>query len=167
MVTLTFECPSCHAASRAELRGDATGVRCGHCGSDAATRPAAFERGRLVACPVCATDDMYVQKDFPHRIGLAIVVMGFTLSCVAWGMRRSVTTFAILLATAALDAILYYLVGDVTVCYRCLTQVRGAERNPAHLAFELAVGERYRQERMRLDMLRKTADAAADDARGK
>ncbi|MBI3468040.1 MAG: hypothetical protein HY000_33960 [Planctomycetes bacterium] len=97
---------------------------------------------------------MYVQKDFPHRLGLTIFGSGIVLSSVAWGLRRSPLYWGILLLSAAVDACLYYLVGDVTVCYRCLAQYRGNERSPGHAPFDLAIGERYRQERLRLEMLR-------------
>jgi hypothetical protein len=60
------------------------------------------------------------------------------------------------MATAGLDVVLYYRVPDLTVCYRCLSQFRGPGSNPAgrFLPFDLAIGERYRQERLRVEELR-------------
>ena len=45
---------------------------------------------------------------------------------------------------------------DVTICYRCSCQVRGAGSNPdgRYQPFDLAIGERYRQERIRAQQLR-------------
>jgi len=45
--------------------------------------------------------------------------------------------------TAAVDYILYRLVGDVTVCYACHTIYRGFQRNPTHIAFDLKNLEKY------------------------
>ena len=46
-------------------------------------------------------------------------------------------------ATAAVDYLLYRMVGDVTVCYACHTIYRGFEKNPAHSAFDLKDLEKY------------------------
>ena len=60
------------------------------------------------------------------------------------------------MASALLDLLVYYRVPDVTICYRCLSQVRGEGANPEgrFKPFDLAVGERYRQERIRVQELR-------------
>ncbi|GAC1319605.1 MAG: hypothetical protein NVSMB14_16430 [Isosphaeraceae bacterium] len=99
---------------------------------------------------------MYIQKDFPQGVGLAIVVGGFAISTIFWYFYMPIATLGILLATAALDLLLFYLVGDVTICYRCLCQYRGTGSNPNDLysAFDLGIGERYRQERLRIEELR-------------
>jgi hypothetical protein len=119
-------------------------------------RGSSFDGGGLVACPLCATDDLYVRKDFPQGLGLAIVVAGFLASTVYWYYERPLPALAILLASALLDMALYYLVADVTICYRCQCQTRGEGSNPGqrYLPFDLAVGERYRQERLRVEQLR-------------
>ena len=67
-----------------------------------------------------------------------------------------IPAYAVLLASALLDMVLYYRVPDVTICYRCLGQYRGAGANPAgrFRPFDLAIGERYRQERLRIEQLR-------------
>ena len=109
---------------------------------------------------MCSTADMYVQKDFPHRLGLSIVALGILLSSLAWWQHWSLAALGILLATAALDCCLYYCVGDVTVCYRCLAQYRELERSPAQKPFDLGVGERYRQERLRLESLRRESGSS-------
>ena len=64
-----------------------------------------------------------------------------------------IAAFAVLLATAALDVALVYLVPDVTICYRCLSQHRGPGTNPERriAPFDIAIGERYRQERIRIE----------------
>jgi len=61
--------------------------------------------------------------------------------------------WAVLLGSAALDGLLYYgIVGDVVACYRCGCQHRGLPSR-AFDPFELATGERFRQERLRREQL--------------
>jgi hypothetical protein len=153
---LTFECPECATSCR--LRGvqSSPAAACA-CGFSRPLQPAVCAAGQLDACPFCATEDLYVQKDFPHALGLAIVVAGFGASTVFWYFYRPISALGALLATAALDVVLYYLVPDVTICYRCLSQYRGPGSNPGgrYHSFDLAVGERYRQERLRIEELRR------------
>jgi hypothetical protein len=62
----------------------------------------------------------------------------------------------VLLGSIGLDLVMYHLVKDVTICYRCLSQMRGDGSNSGgrFKPFDLAVGERYRQERLRAQELR-------------
>lgn len=153
---LTFECPSCHAVGRVAPLGSAGSASCPRCGHRRELSRSAVRDGELTACAWCATGDLYVQKDFPHGLGLGIVVVGFAISSVFWYYYIPIAAYAVLLATAALDLVLYYLVPDVTICYRCLGQHRGAGTNPGgrYAPFDLAIGERYRQERLRVEELR-------------
>ena len=48
----------------------------------------------------------------------------------------------------------FALVGDAIVCYRCGAHHKGLEASPSHQPFELTVGERYRQERIRREQLK-------------
>jgi hypothetical protein len=116
-----------------------------------------IDDGELLACPLCATADLYIQKDFPQGLGLFIVIVGFVISTIFWYLEKPLLTYLVLLASALLDMVLYYRVPDVTICYRCLSQIRGAGSNPGNRfqPFDLAVGERYRQERFRIEELRK------------
>jgi hypothetical protein len=116
----------------------------------------------LDACPWCLTTDLYVQKDFPQGLGLLIVLVGFAISTVLWYYEMPIATFAVLLASAFVDGVLYYTVSDVTICYRCLCQVRGPGSHPdgRFRPFDLAIGERYRQERIRAQQLRERGASA-------
>jgi hypothetical protein len=117
----------------------------------------------VTECAICGTRDLYVQKDFPHRLGLFIVGVGIVLSSVAWWNYWYPTAIGILLITALLDLCLYYAIGDALICYRCLAQYRGVERSLEHQPFDLAIGERYRQERIRLELLRRAESAKASE----
>ena len=54
-------------------------------------------------------------------------------------------TFGILFATAIIDVVLYSLVGDALMCYRCFAQYRGQDKYEEHGPFNLETHERYRQ----------------------
>jgi hypothetical protein len=160
---LTFECPKCRTVGTvAPVEASATAA-CRACGEGRALRAEAFDPEGLRACALCATEDLYVQKDFPQGLGLAIVVAGFAVSTAFWYYERPVPALGVLLASALADMALFYAVPDVTICYRCLSQYRGAGANPGgrFRPFDLAVGERYRQERLRVEQLR-ARPAAAD-----
>jgi uncharacterized protein (DUF983 family) len=161
---LTYACRKCGAVDRVPAVESAPGLRCPACGDERPIAPGAFEAGGLAACACCGTADFYRQKDFPQALGLAIVVVGFAVSTVFWYYERPLWTYAILLASALLDLVLYYKVPDVTICYRCLAQYRGPGANPggAFAHFDLAVGERYRQERLRVEEHRRKSETLAE-----
>ncbi len=158
---LTHACRSCGAVSRVADVESVREIACTACGDVRAVPDRAFSGTDLAACACCGCDDFYRQKDFPQALGLVIVVVGFAISTVFWYYERPLWTYAILLASALLDMVLYYKVPDVTICYRCLAQYRGPGANPggAIAPFDLGVGERYRQERIRVEEHRKIARA--------
>ncbi|MDE2507457.1 MAG: hypothetical protein KGM43_09610 [Planctomycetota bacterium] len=162
---LTFACGQCDAVGRVESVERASEAVCASCGTRRPLHREAFDgSGGLRACAWCATDDLYVQKDFPWGLGLALVILSFAISTVFWYYRRPMPALGVLLLSALADMALYYIVGDVVICYRCLGQYRGAGANPdrVYKAFDLAVGERYRQEKMRIAELKKR-DAEAPE----
>jgi hypothetical protein len=154
---LTFQCPGCGAVNHVPLLESAEQGGCQWCGTARPLHREMIKDGELLACPWCATTELYVQNDFPQGLGLFIVIVGFVISTVFWYFEMSVITYLVLLASALLDMVLYYRVPDVTICYRCLSQVRGAGSNVGARfhPFDLAIGERFRQERIRIEELRK------------
>ena len=153
---LTFECPKCGAVGSVEAVEKSTEAICRGCSEPHTLRPGALEDGALKTCAWCGSDDLYLQKDFPQGLGLAIVIVGFAISTVFWYYEMPIPAYLVLLASALLDMVLYYWVPDVTICYRCLGQYRGRGASPVgrFQAFDLAIGERYRQERLRAEQLR-------------
>jgi hypothetical protein len=93
---------------------------------------------------------LYVRKDFPQRLGAAIVLGGFAASCVTWHFYYVTATFGILLASFLADALLYLLVGECLVCYACRSEYRGLAGLREHQRFSLETFERYRQQAARL-----------------
>lgn len=109
-----------------------------------------MQHGELCRCLVCPSTDLFVRKDFPQRLGVGIVVLGITASCIAWGFHLLILTFAILFATALIDVVLYLIVPDALMCYRCGAQYRLAGGMARHGAFNLETHERYRQQAARM-----------------
>ena len=156
-MNVRFLCPECHAWTTTD-QAAAPAWSCTACGS--IVPAAASSAGEtLPVCRRCGNEELYIQKDFPHWLGMSILVIACAASVVTYAMERIVLTWAILIGSALVDVILYLLVGNVTVCYRCQTQYRGFAPETQHHPFDLAVGEKYRQERLRRQQ-RKGPEAA-------
>lgn len=100
-------------------------------------------------CLICSCTDLWRQKDFPPQLGLAIVAAGIVLSTIAVAYMRPITALSILMAFALLDMILFAVMRDALVCYRCQARYRGAVLTGNHPRFDLEINERYRQEAAR------------------
>lgn len=98
----------------------------------------------LETCPKCGCREMFIRKDFPQKVGLAVVVVaGITfIILAAWRGTFWVGAMVLVLA-AVIDLVFYAIVPKMTVCYRCRAEFRGPI-NPKHEGYELAVGEKYR-----------------------
>jgi hypothetical protein len=148
-MNVTFSCPRCEGAVRLEVAvGDAALV-CPHCQARMPIPPGAMAEGSLRRCLVCPSHDLFARKDFPQRLGVAIVVVGFAASCVAWYYYEYIWTYAILFATALVDALLYLYCGEALQCYRCGAMYRGVTEPGEYPSFSLEVHERHRQQAAR------------------
>jgi hypothetical protein len=136
-------CPSCHA----ELDVPADAVA--WIGPGGGPVEPGAGRMRLRRCMVCPSKELFARKDFPQRLGVAIVVAGFAASCVTWAWRLLVPTFAILFATALLDVILYLLMPECLTCYRCAARYRGDGVADDVGGFDLETHEKHRQQQAR------------------
>ena len=132
---IAFACPACGNEAVAGVDG------VGSCGSCATVPrleiPDALKATHVVeSCPACGNALLYVQRDFNQKVGLGVVIVGAALAPFT-------PFYASLFVAAAIDAGLYALLPDVTVCYRCQAHMRGFARNPAHHAFDLHLAEQY------------------------
>jgi hypothetical protein len=148
-VDIRFPCPVCDHPARVASSGPAEWrcPRCDHILKLPAPDPA------LPACVVCGNHELYKKKDFPHALGMAILVGACLASTVTYFLYDKWLTWAILIGSAAFDGVLYLLVKDVIVCYRCDAHYRGVPATAGHQPFELTTHERYRQERIRREQL--------------
>jgi hypothetical protein len=143
-MNVRFRCPECEYPGRVETSGTAE-WQCPRC--DRLVKLSA--EPALPACAICGNHELYKKKDFPHALGMGILVAAFAASTVTYWLYDKVLTWVILIGSAAFDGLLLLWVKDVVVCYRCDAHHRGVAPNREHKPFELTIYERYRQERMR------------------
>jgi hypothetical protein len=144
-MNVTYHCPACHQSVRETVSAESSSLGCPHCQQQVAIPPKAITGQRLHRCLVCPSTDLYARKDFPQRLGVALVIVGFVGSSIAWANYQVFWTFAILFATALVDLVLYIVMGESLTCYRCGAQYRGFEEIEIHGGFDLETHERYRQ----------------------
>ena len=132
---IAFPCPRCGSEALAGLDGSG---RCSSCGADTALDlPAAVRDDRVLErCPACGSKQLYVQRDFNQKAGLAVVAVGAVLAPFT-------PFYSSLIVAALIDAALYAVLPEITVCYRCHAHFRGFARNPQHTAFDLHIAEQY------------------------
>ena len=156
---VAYICPKCDDESHSVLPAESTELECMHC-RHRMTIPeesVVWEDGVAVQvkrCVCCPSKELYYRKDFPQRLGLAIIVVGFVLSSIAYFYHQKILTFGILFASAGLDLLIGYLVGNLIQCYRCHAEYRGVVEHENHEAFDLEIHERYRQQAARLEQSR-------------
>lgn len=132
---LRFACAACEHTVATEEVGLPARVSCPRCGE-----PAAFEApasgGLIEKCPRCAGPHLFLQKEFPRRLGLAAAVVGAIAFLMLMGMEHIYAGFAVLLGVALLDSVVYALAPVMTVCYNCQTEFRRTPHNPRHGAYD-------------------------------
>jgi hypothetical protein len=132
---IAFRCGHCDREAVAGLDGRG---RCATCGTEKRLDvPDALRDTRVIErCPVCEGAQLYVQRDFNQKAGLAVVVAGALLAPFT-------PFYSSLIVAALVDAGLYALLPQITVCYRCQAHFRRFARNPRHQAFDLHLAEQY------------------------
>ncbi len=122
-------------------------INCGGCGRELPlTFTAAVTTDRAVdRCPVCGGADFYIRKDFDPKVGLLVVAIGALISAVFYWFGQDLIAYGILAAAVLVDVVVYGRLTDVTVCYRCHSEFRGAYRRTAP-AFDLHTADVLEQE---------------------
>jgi hypothetical protein len=160
---ITYACPACHATTSIDGIESRDSLECSACHAVLPMPPDAFagrEEGdtrppRLQRCLACPSLELFVRKNFPQRLGVAIVVAGLAASCVAWANRELLITFGILFGTALLDVLLFFFMPNCLSCYRCGARYTGdgvasdaddpADGGHQFGAFDLETHEKHRQ----------------------
>ena len=102
-----------------------------------------LDRNIVTDCVSCGHDALYLQRDFNRSLGAAIVGMGILISIYFFARGEPLQAMGALAATALVDFLAYFLVGEVTVCYSCHAIYRGFTKNPEHEPFDLKKLEKY------------------------
>ncbi len=132
--SVAFLCDRCGREVVEPLGPGAVPAACRGCGRTfQAPLLDSFEPRLLSRCLHCGLDRLYVQKDFNKKAGLWVFIVAAVLSVPTWGLS--------LLAATLIDLVLYYALGDATLCYGCGAVHRGFRKNPAHGAFDIHIQE--------------------------
>jgi hypothetical protein len=149
-VNVTFRCPHCDQIGQIDFGPQSRELACPNCSAKWAIPEGAFAQDKLWQCLVCPSTELFIRKDFSQRLGVAIVITGFVISSVFWYYRMPLWSYGVLAATALLDLVLYFTVGNVLNCYRCQAQYRGVPGLENHGGFDLETHEKHRQQKIRL-----------------
>src|SRR5262249_37424883 len=147
---VTFQCPGCQQMRRVGVAPETASLACDGCHWSRPLADDARDNAARLQCLVCGCDDLWRQKDFPQRVGLAMVALGALLSTIAWAYHLPATALGVLLGFALVDLLLFTFMKDVLVCYRCHARYRDVPFLDDHPRFNLETAERYRQEGARL-----------------
>jgi hypothetical protein len=132
MPSVHFLCTSCEA--RLAREAGEPPRPCDFCNAPTSvTAPAAD--ALIERCAACAHEELFFQKDFNRRTGIALVVLGSIF--VPWTYGLS------LLGVTILDYVVWRIVKDVIVCYDCQAVHRGYPPNPAIKTFDLVIHDRH------------------------
>lgn len=86
---------------------------------------------------------------------MVTLVLAFTFATIAYYNYNILLMWIILLGTAVFDSLLYIWVGDAIICYRCNSEYRGFAKEAPHQTFDIGIGEKYRQEQIRKNAIKK------------
>ena len=140
-------CPQCDAALPIRASDAPAAIKCGRCGRDIALEVS----GALAAdstpdrCPVCRGGDFYRRRDFDPKLGLAVVIVGASISAIFYWFGRDLVAYSILAGAALIDLVVYGRLKDITVCYRCHSEFRGGAK-PIAPPFDLHTADVLEQE---------------------
>lgn len=135
-MSVVFGCPGCGKGIEGAAGAEAS---CPRCGAKGTLAPA---DGELDKCLACGCPDLYRHRDFNQKLGLAVIAVG----AIAWIWTGS---FWPMVAAAAFDLLLYYLIADVVICYRCKAHHRGFPGVFKIPAFDLEKHEHHRFKKAR------------------
>ena len=139
---ILVRCPKCDAGLPVHAAEAPAAIKCGGCGweiplatSDAIRADSAVDR-----CPVCEGGDFYIRKDFDPKMGLTVVIIGALISAGFYWFGRDLIAYSVLGSAALIDLVVYGRLKDLTVCYRCHSEFRGAYERRAP-TFDLHIAD--------------------------
>ena len=135
---IVARCWKCDAGLPVNAAEASPAITCGGCGQEIPLTLTEIVRADRAVdrCPVCDGGEFYIRKDFDPKVGLAVVIVGALISATFYWFGRDLIAYSILASAALIDLAVYGRLKDVTVCYRCHTEFRGAYERGAP-AFDL------------------------------
>lgn len=154
---ISFDCPKCLQSARGEVTSASRAVMCPECNWSRPIGDGELDGELPRRCLSCGCQDLWRQKDFSQKLGVTIVAIGVVLSTLAMMYMQPELSLGILMAFALADMILYIVMPDCLVCYRCHARYRRIPDMQKVGTFDLEVNERYRQEAIRLKQAEQSA----------
>ena len=112
--SLGYECDDC-GVFRIYSVENSSEIHCSSCNKKLGTVSEEWSLDN--SCPFCKCKSYYKRKDFNQILGAGIIIIGAILSIIY--------NYFILMGFALLDILLYKIVPDVAVCYKCSAELRG------------------------------------------
>ena len=144
--TIDWFCGRCRLRHREALPAEPQSRRCRECASanelkGASASASGGGKPSIKRCPHCGAPDLWDKRDFPARLGYALVVLGggAAIACYVFGHPFYAMGFFLLFAL--LDAAAHILVPPMSVCYGCMAEIRGGA--PDHGGFDIHRAEEY------------------------
>jgi len=149
-MNVIFRCPACDQPATAEFDKSSPAIPCSRCGAKFPALAGSVTDKQITQCLICPSTELFIRKDFPQVLGVAIVVLAAVVSSVFWYLHMPWWTYGTLFLAAFIDLVLYIFVGNQLQCYRCQAQYRGVPGLENHEPFDLETHEKYRQQAARL-----------------
>lgn len=148
-IQITHRCPKENCRAQLHTPADRAGrveTKCPRCEEPIVLEvDADLHENQIVRkCALCPGREFFIRRDFPQKLGLMMVIVFGLVATVFYAMENIVATFATLGGLVLIDAVIFLVVGKVTVCYRCRAEFRGMADVSEHAGFDLATSEKYR-----------------------
>ena len=141
--SISFFCAACSLYNLYELPIKESLVKCRYCNHKHTMHLSkeVINGTPIDQCPLCKNLAMYHRKDFPQQLGCAAITLTVVLSSVAYALWDFPA--AILVLASIADFLLFHRLREVTVCYKCHSELRGFLKNDKHGPFDMHVAEEY------------------------
>jgi len=137
---IQFQCPKCENNITEECVEGKKEISCNNCKKKFPLQHFPNEDpNELRSCPLCEAGHLYIQKKFPKKIGLGIVIVAAIITLL-WDHKYYFT----LIVTALIDWILYKRCSNITKCYLCEGEYSDYQALADRGGFDLNIYERYR-----------------------
>lgn len=123
------QCRGCGLPFGDRLEPGGGEVVCPGCGTRRAVASDGWSARAVERCPLCGSEHLYRQRDFPRALGCLLVAIGALL--VPWTYGLS------LVVLSAVDFVLWYFLSEAVVCYLCDTVFRDARPSKRQREFDL------------------------------
>lgn len=133
------KCPECKSGFLINVKQDNDNLSCKNCkmNFNKVVIDEMEKTKTVTECPICKFNDFWIDKKFPKKIGLALVIIAAILVPFTWGL-----SFIILFL---LDIILWISLEWRMNCYKCGSEFIGFIKNEKTKPFDLKLYDYYKE----------------------